>query len=393
MTSMWNRHLLMVLAVGVVCQPRVAMAGELEAAEHARLTEEMRALAARNTWEGVEKDFHELLGLQGRGETLTPEEWRLGAQAARGVGNMTACRDRLSSAVEMSADEEAVSWLAQIDSTYGRVNLSADKTLLPRPKLNAQVMPFIPDQRKAIEFAQAIVEAEMDYEGLLPGGAYDYGAETFELGAGLDFSMHLEAKVLPRSGDEPFQFAFLGPRIEVGGAFTQGGQVGDDVEAPPAFGGVGLRGGIGIEAGLNHRLGVWALVGYHGLKASIDRAESKAIEANNHFSGHSMQTGMLSLGASYRLAGLRFSGGPVISMGVAQAMNDDEVEVTELLWVTKGPMAAVGAQASLGYAVLTLGTSMEMLVSLTGGVQHDSQRAYPWAQAAMVISPSAPRSE
>jgi len=80
-------------------------------------------------------------------------------------------------------------------------------------------------------------------------------------------------------------------------------------------------------------------------------------------------------------------------MGVAQAMNEDESEAAELLWVTKGPMAAVGAQASLGYAVLDLGTSMEMLVSLTGGVQHDSQRAYPWAQAAMVLSPASPRSE
>ena len=383
----------MVLAVGIVCQPQAVMAGELEAAEHARLTEEMRALAARNTWEGVEKDFLELLTLQDRGEILTPEEWRLGAQAARGIGNMTACRARLASAVNVSADEETVSWLAQIDGTYGRVELSADKTLLPRPKLSAQVMPFIPDQRKAIEFAQAIVEAEMDYEGLLPGGSYNYGMETFELAGGGEQTLHLEAKVLARSGDEPFQFAFLGPRIEVGGAFTQGGQVADDVQAPPSFGGVGLRGGIGIEAGLNHRLGVWAVVGYHGMKASIDRTESKAIEANNHFSGHSMQTGLLSLGASYRLAGLRLAGGPVVSMGVAQAMNEDEAEVTELLWVTKGPMAAVGAQASLGYAVLQLGTSMEMLVSLTGGVQHDSQRAYPWAQAAMVISPAAPRSE
>ncbi|MEE2750531.1 MAG: hypothetical protein VX519_03810, partial [Myxococcota bacterium] len=206
MTSIWKRSLWMAMVVGVFCQPRAAMAGELEAAEHARLTEEMRALAARNTWEGVEKDFLELVALQDRGEVLTAEEWRLGAQAARGVGNMTACRDRLVSALEGSSDEEAESWLAQIDGTYGRVKLSADKTLLPRPKLSAQVMPFIPDQRKSIEFAQAIVEDEMDYEGLLPRGFYNYGVESFEVAAGEEQSLHLEAKVLARSGDEPFQF-------------------------------------------------------------------------------------------------------------------------------------------------------------------------------------------
>ncbi len=371
----------------------VARAGELEAAEAARLSEEMRTLAARNAWVGVEGDFRQLLVLERKGQSISPQDWVMGAQSARGVGNMTACRERLAKSVALSPSGENINWLSQIDGTFGAVDLSADKTLLPRPKLAAKVMPFIPDQRQAIEFARAAVEETMDFKGLVPAGEYTYGGETLQVVAGGEVvAVHLQASVIQRSGDEPFKFAFLGPRIEIGGAFTQGGEVADGVDAPPSFGGMGIRSGLGLEAGLNPRLGVFAMVGYHGLTAKVDNGNTEAIEGTENFSGHWLRLGFLSLGASYRLGGLRIAGGPVVGMGVAQAMNEEE-SAQDLLWVTKGPMAAIGGGVSAGYAVLPLGTSLELLVSLSGGAQHDSQRLYPWGQAAIVVAPSTPSSE
>ena len=288
----------------------VAWAGELEAAEAARLSEEMRTLAARNAWEGVEGDFQQLLALERKGQSISPQDWVLGAQSARGVGNMAACRARLARSVDLSPTGEDINWLSQIDGTFGAVDLSADKTLLPRPKLKATVMPFIPDQRQAIEFARAAVEKTMDFKGLVPAGEYTYGGETLQVVPGGEaVVLHLEASVIQRSGDAPFKFAFLGPRVEVGGAFTQGGQVADSVDAPPSFGGMGIRSGLGLEAGLNPRLGVYALVGYHGLTAKIDNGNTAAIEGTENFSGHTLRLGFLSLGASYRLGGLRVGGG------------------------------------------------------------------------------------
>ena len=146
-------------------QPDLAFAGEQEAAEHQRYLEEMRKLSGRNAWTGVERNFKLLLKLQDDGEVLTAEDWLLGAQAARNLGNMTSCRERLAASVRIKPEREAVGLLEEIDRSYGVVELSSDKGL--EAALAPAAMPFIPDQRKAIEYAQAQVAENGAFEGIL----------------------------------------------------------------------------------------------------------------------------------------------------------------------------------------------------------------------------------
>jgi hypothetical protein len=79
--------------------------------------------------------------------------------------------------------------------------------------------------------------------------------------------------------------------------------------------------------------------------------------------------------------------GPTVSMGVAQSTNPEESDRDNIMWVTSGPMATVGAQAGVSYSVMEVGRDLAAAVSLLGGAQHDSQRLYPWAQFAVTLGP------
>ena len=76
-------------------------------------------------------------------------------------------------------------------------------------------------------------------------------------------------------------------------------------------------------------------------------------------------------------------------MCIRDSTNTDEADRENIMWVTSGPMATVGGQASLSYAILEVGTDLAAAVSLLGGAQHDSQRLYPWGQVALTLGPVA----
>ena len=371
-------------------QPDLAFAGEQEAAEHQRYLEEMRKLSGRNAWTGVERNFKLLLKLQDDGEVLTAEDWLLGAQAARNLGNMTSCRERLAASVRIKPEREAVGLLEEIDRSYGVVELSSDKGL--EAALAPAAMPFIPDQRKAIEYAQAQVAENGAFEGILPAGTYTFGAEEFVLSAGTAV-VQIELEALSgRSSSEPFAFLYVGPRLDLGGAFTIAGEptVEDGASSPPGFTGMGARVAAGVEMGISPLLGLYAEVGYHGLTSAVDRNDSDLIEAEGRaYSGHTLRSGFLSLGPTLRFSDLWLNLGATVSMGVAQVTNTDEADRDNIMWVTSGPMATVGGQMSASYAVLEVGSDLAAAVSVLGGAQHDSQRLYPWGQVALTLGPVA----
>ena len=350
----------------------------------------MRKLSARNAWTGVERNFQLLLKLQDEGEVLTAEDWMLGAQAARNLGNMTNCRERLAASVRIVPEREAVALLEEIDRSYGLVDLSADKGV--DAVLAPAAMPFIPDQRKAIEFAQAQVGETGTFEGILPVGTYTYGAEEFLLSAGTA-AVEIELKALSgRGSSEPFSFLYVGPRLDLGGAFTMAGEptVDAGTSSPPGFNGMGARVAAGLEMGISPLLGFYAEVGYHGLTSSVDRSDSEQIESlGSAYSGHTIRSGFLSLGPTLRFSDLWLNLGGTVSMGVAQVTNTDESDRENIMWVTSGPMATVGGQASLSYAILEVGSDLAAAVSVLGGAQHDSQRLYPWGQVALTLGPVA----
>jgi len=379
---------LMLVSTFGLCLPQISFAGEEEAAEHHRALEEMRRLSGRNAWTGVERNFQLLLKLEEKGEPLTAEDWMLGAQAARAMGNMTKCRDRLAASVRISPEREAVDLLSEIDRTYGLVNLVSDSGM--DVVLSPAAMPFIPDQRKSIESAQAAVQESGSFEGLLPSGTYTFGAEEFVLSAGTAVvEIQLES-LGGRDSSEPFSFLYVGPRMDLGAAFTAGGSptVEAGVTSPPAFSGMGARVSAGVEMGLSQIMGLYAEVGYHGLTSAVNRADSDLLEEDGRaYSGHQLRTGFLSVGPTLRFSSLWLNLGPTVSMGVAQSTNTDESDRDNIMWVTSGPMATVGAQAGLSYPVMEVGTGLAAAVSLLGGAQHDSQRLYPWGQFAVTLGP------
>jgi len=256
------------------------------------------------------------------------------------------------------------------------------------------MMPFVPDQRGAIEIAQASILDERSFEGLLPAGTYTFGTETFVVVAGGP-DIVIDVLVGPAGDSDGLQFAYVGPRASVGAAFTQGGtpSVDPGVVSPPAFSGFGARAGVGVEVGMNESFGMFAEVGYHGLSSAVERSDSELIRTvGDAFSGNQLRTAYLAIGTTYRIAEISMSGGFVVGAGVAQATNPSEDEVDEMMWITSGTMATAGAQAGVGYDVMSMGEGLRGAVNLSGGAQHDSQRLFPWAQLSFSVGPVATRS-
>ena len=407
-------HLTLVAALaGVTCLSSVAFAGDVEKAEHRRLNEEMERLAQRNAWTGVERSFQELLALQEKGEVLTYDEWHLGAQAARALGDMQAARTRIAEAVKLEGKEEDIAWLEQLDKNYGPVNLrSVDKESVPT--LTIAAMPFAADQRAALEYAQKELAEERVFRGLLPPGQY-----TFEAG-GVSQTFAVEAaqletvtvRLTPSGEGGSGALSYVGPRIDLGAGFTTGGPAVPEKEMPPGFSGVGARAGVGLEVGFKRGFGVMAEVGYHNLISGSDRPD---IEGVPNLSDQ-LHLGYGVLGPTMRIGNVWLGAGGIVAMGVAQASGINELgsvnnqcpygsEDPECAWVSSVPeehreyypwsgrLTTSGFQASAGFAFMDIGSSLRMGVSGAGGMLFDDTRNYPWGQLALTIAPVPSRSE
>ncbi len=147
-------------------------------AAHDQITGEMRHLAKRNAWKGVERAFTDLEALAGSGEHPTLEDLDLGAQAARALGKVDAVHERLVSMATIDpAMPGVLQWLNELEASYGLVKLR-DRSG-SGATLAAARMPMAPDQRSAIEAAVAQVETQASFEGRLPWGVYTFGERMF----------------------------------------------------------------------------------------------------------------------------------------------------------------------------------------------------------------------
>ena len=396
--------------------PARAEAGQVEEAEHRRIREEMKRLASRNAWPGVERNFQELLALQAKSDIeIDYEEWYLGAQAAQSLGDMQALRDRLAECVRIEGKEEDVAWLEQIDKNFGPVNLrSVDKDSVPTLKIGA--MPFAADQRAALEYAQKELGEKRAFRGLLPPGDYTFESggvvETFTVAAGA--LEPITVKLTPSGEGGSGALSYVGPRVDLGGAFTVSGTplVENDFKQPPGFSGAGARAGVGVEAGFKRGFGVMAMVGYHNLLSGSDRPDLEGVPNL----GDNMHLGYGSLGPTLRLKGVQVSAGGVLALGVARGSGvngADKVdsqcpygsEEAACSWVSdvpeaqreyypwSGKLTTSGFQAQVGYGFLDVGKSLTAGVSVSGGMLFDPYRNYPWGQVALSIAPVPARSE
>ena len=398
---------------GLAVAPNLAHAGEVEVAEHRRLSEEMNRLASRGAWQGVDSRFIELMELEKKGEVLTYDEWFLGAQAAQNLGKMAACRKRLEGAISQDPRDEATSWLAAIDASYGPVNLrSLDKE--SDAVLTAKAMPFVPDQRMAIEYAQSKLADGRAFRGLLPAGSYTLSSgavsQEFTVAAGPGEPMQI--KITPGSDGSTGSLAYVGPRLDVGAAYTVGNTPKLDgvVQGPPRFAGGGARVGVGVELGLKRGFGLIAQVGYHNLFSPSDRPDVLGVPNK----ADSLHLGYGMLGPSLRLGDLWLHAGGVLAFGVANASgvaNADAVgsqcpyggEEEACAWVSSveeenreyfpwtTSLTTSGFQAGVGYALFDLGEGLQGGIGLSGGLLFDPTRSYPWGQLSFTVGPASSR--
>jgi hypothetical protein len=150
---------------------------EIQAAEHSRLSSEIRSLARRSAWKGVDRAYDGIARLQ---VEMSWEDHLYGAHASSELGDVSTAYDRLYSAVQVRPEKVLVDWLWDLDHSYGRVQLSAPG----KASLQAASIPLDPVQRKAVERAISTCEADGGFEGMLPAGSYSFAGLELVVEAG-----------------------------------------------------------------------------------------------------------------------------------------------------------------------------------------------------------------
>ena len=246
----------------------MAMSKAEAKAEHVRLSEDMRRLAKRAHWRGVDRSYRSMENLIRKDVVLSYDDHFLGAQAARELGNVTLVYRRLVQAKEVNPTSEVTNWIDDIMRQYGEVDLIIPDRYKGETNLAVAVMPLQPDQRSTIGMAQQRIQEGRSYNGLLPGGEYTFGPHTFTVTPGgdtivLEVSKKGAGRVSKRKAGEkgPFRFAYMGPRADIGLGWTAGTDPGVG-DAPGGFSGLGGRAAIGFEAGLTGTFSVLLDVGY-----------------------------------------------------------------------------------------------------------------------------------
>ncbi len=157
--------------------------------EYQRLSQELEKLASRNAWAGVERTYAALLAT---GVEPSFEDYLAGAHSARAIGDVASARTRLIAANAKREDRAVVDWLWDIDSHYNRVLLACD---IGKVELQPEAVPFDPNQRKAVEFAQKEILEKGFFDGFLPQGRYVFGKEPGPDGAERDRTLSVEPRV------------------------------------------------------------------------------------------------------------------------------------------------------------------------------------------------------
>jgi hypothetical protein len=392
----------LVVAAGVLlAAPRAAEAADAAAAqaEHTRLSEEMRKLASRNAWMGVEKGYLNMLNVEKQGAVLTYDDHMLGAQAARALGDTTAVYDRLLRARSKKKTDEVAAWIADIEGSYGRVELLKDVKWAGTLTLTPDEMPFAPDQRAVIAVAFEAIKTKGEYKGLLPFGGYSLAGQHFEVKPGGELAV-AALKAEGKSGNKVQTHERRdGLRFDLGPLYSVVGDPKTD-EGPEGFSGYGVRAGLGWEVELARPVGLVLQAGYQGTLAGSanEPAELYGTTVNANAKGDSLHLFFVSGGvAVWPTKNLSISVGPSWSIGGAHITGapaggclEGQSAVACENATAEATVMPVGGSAGLfyGFAGFPGMKRSRSGVSLNGGAVADSTRLYPWAQLAFTIAPS-----
>ncbi len=164
------------IALWLLCAAASAQDAAPDQAEYNRLTQELELLAAKSAWAGAERAFR---ALQATGVPASFDDLLRGAHAARALGDITSVRARLVAAKDLREEREVLDWLWALDNAFGQVWLACDPGSYIA--LEPEVVPFDPDQKRAIEFAQAEIARGCAYDGLLPQGTYRFFTQELKV--------------------------------------------------------------------------------------------------------------------------------------------------------------------------------------------------------------------
>jgi hypothetical protein len=396
-----SSRVLVVAAAAALPSVAVAAPSAAAEAEHTRLAEEMRNLAQRSAWRGVDAAYLRMLPLVKKGVVLTVEDHYLASQAARDLGRINVQYTRLLRA-EAHADAktipEVASSLEQIRATFGEVSLGYDPKFPESRSLSIAVQPFAADQRNAIAVAQKKLEQNGEFEGLLPYGKYSYGPLDFELTPESGKIERYLSNALAKRGNASTAKRRDGLRISLGPQYQVVGSPSDaGTGLPDGFSRPGLRAGVGWEIELVEHLGLVVEAGYAGtFNKSIPGGETVITEQNGFYVGsttpeakQALQTFYVWGGPTYFVGEFAVSVGPAWSAGRVASSTAD-VGGVEVLDDYSGAMKAGGGTLSLFYGLFdTPGLSRSRSgLSLTGGALTDLDRAYPWGQLAFTVAPA-----
>lgn len=388
--------LLAVLLLAASAGAPASAATPADEAERVRLSEDMKRLSRRNAWSGVEDAFQAMEQLADRGVEIPKEDWMLGAEAARNIGDVLASYERLIEARKIEPTPDVTGRIEAIEFNYQRVDLAVEPKYEGSYGFDIAEQPFAADQRKAINYAKGKLTAEQRFEGMLPFGDYSFGPKTFTLskdGGPVSVALTAEDGVQKEKG-----LAFVGPRVDLGPAFTVASDASykEGELHPDGFSGVGARAGVGVELGLHSGFGALVEVGYHGLFGGTpDLAEDPAYQA----SSSSLHQGYGWLAGTFRAGDLGLALGPVLAAGVGKASGlsgycdgnpCEGVAAAEAAALDyqpmKGSIMSFGGSLGLSYGIVDLG-GLQLGVGLLGGAQWDNARTYPWGQLGLTLAP------
>ena len=159
---------------------------EVLAAEHNRLSSEIRSLARRSAWKGVDRAYD---GISLLHVSMSWEDHLYGAHASSELGDVAEAYERLYAAVQIRPEKVLVDWLWDLDHSYGRVSIESPKS----GNLEAASIPFDPVQRKAVELAIESCGATGHFEGMLPAGSYRFEGKELLVEAGDETELVIEA--------------------------------------------------------------------------------------------------------------------------------------------------------------------------------------------------------
>ncbi len=184
---MLRECLIMASGLGILLAAGNAQAmDEKESAEFQRLGLSLRAYVQKQAWGPADRAFEDMEAISAA--DLSDDDLFFGAEAARGIGDMGECQERLLVAFDIalregvtrSWDDRARAWLGEVQLGYGRVSIKAKGT----GQLSRKEVPFRADRRLAIQYAGSRLDRDGVFEGLLPAGHYQWGRSSFTVSVG-----------------------------------------------------------------------------------------------------------------------------------------------------------------------------------------------------------------